>query len=520
MNRFKNFKFKKQHLIFLIIIVAVFFRFFQIGSVPPGLYPDVAVNGTDAIDANQTLNYQIFYPANNGREGLFINFIALSFKILGIGLWQLRLVGAIIGVLTVWGIYLLTNELLGENTALFASVFAASSFWAVNFSRIGFRAIMVPFILVFTLYFLHKGFTKEKKKTTNYVLAAIFFGLGFYTYISFKIAPLLLFILLFYTFFKEREIFRKNFKYLILFAAISLIIVFPILSFEFNSKDAAVRTGQVSIFNSAVNHGNFLGTLIKTTSLSLGMFNFYGDPNWRHNLSGLPDLNIIVGILFLIGIAISLKKFFKGDLAEKFTSLLLGSWLLVMLIPAILTEEGMPHSLRAIGSMVPAFIFAGIGANALFNYLSKKKNIKLAKNVIIGLVALVLVSDFILYFIIWVGRQEVIDQFTTKYVEEANYLNKIPDSFHKYVIANEGGVLISGFPVQTQTIKFLTYGKSQVIFINPPDIERLNIPKQTFFIALKDDESIKNLLEKRGKVIESYVSTANKSTNFKVYFVE
>jgi len=515
---------KKKYLILLIIGVAVIFRFWQLDNVPPGLYPDIATNGTDAINANQNFDYKIFYPANNGREGLFINLIALSFKVLGTGIWQLRIVGAIIGVLTVYGTYLLTKEFFEENAALFASFFMATGFWAVNFSRIGFRAIMVPFILVFSLYFFLRKLEDNKKPIWDFIIAGLFFGLGFYTYISFKIAPLILIVLGGFILATNRLTIQKNWKGIILFTLITAIIAFPILWFQFASKDAAVRTGQVSILNPQVNKGDLIGTALKTTLLSFGMFNFYGDPNWRHNFANMPALNFAVGIFFIVGIIISLKKLFirKVPMKDKMPLVLIFSWILAMFIPAILTEEGMPHSLRSIGTMVPAFVMAGIGANYLSNILYKQRK-KLAKIAIVILTSSVLISDFIIYFDIWAKKPEVIDQFTTRYVEIARYFNKIPNEIEKYVVVNEPGTIVDGFPVQAQTIKFLTYGKSNVTFLNPDDVEKIKIDQKTVIADLKNDKRIETYISQNhtiDKIDASEIITSNQSTNFVVYFVQ
>lgn len=40
---------------------------------PPGLYPDEAMNGNNALEANRTGDYKTFYPDNNGREAIFIH---------------------------------------------------------------------------------------------------------------------------------------------------------------------------------------------------------------------------------------------------------------------------------------------------------------------------------------------------------------------------------------------------------------------------------------------------------------
>jgi len=90
----------KKIFIFLILILAIasFFRLWHLNSIPPGVYPDEAINGNDAIQALNTGQYKLFYPDNNGREGLFINLIALSFNIFGVHIWSLKLISALIGI--------------------------------------------------------------------------------------------------------------------------------------------------------------------------------------------------------------------------------------------------------------------------------------------------------------------------------------------------------------------------------------------------------------------------------------
>ena len=74
MGGFKN-KLLITTLLLLILIVAVVFRFWLLDSAPPGLYPDEAVNAVDAARAQESGDYSVFYPNNNGREGLYINIV-------------------------------------------------------------------------------------------------------------------------------------------------------------------------------------------------------------------------------------------------------------------------------------------------------------------------------------------------------------------------------------------------------------------------------------------------------------
>lgn len=186
----------KKILISLLIILAIasFLRLWQLDLTPPGVYPDEAINANDALDSLGNKEFKVFYPENNGREGLYIWLISLSFAVFGPSIWALKIISALIGILTVLGIYLLSKELFSQRIALLSSFFLALSFWHINFSRIAFRAILIPFCLTFGFYFLLKGF--KNWKTHNFIISGIFWGLGFYTYISYRVSVLLLFFFL------------------------------------------------------------------------------------------------------------------------------------------------------------------------------------------------------------------------------------------------------------------------------------------------------------------------------------
>ena len=174
-------------LLFLILALAAFFRIWQIESLPPAVYPDEAMNGNDAISAVQTGDYQVFYPENNGREGFYINLIALSFKYFGVGIWQLKIISIFAGLLTILAAAWLALRLFSGKKAqvisLLTAFFIATSFWHINFSRIGFRAIMAPFFLVWALYFLLRFYKNEGSnfsQTLSAVFGGILFGYGLF----------------------------------------------------------------------------------------------------------------------------------------------------------------------------------------------------------------------------------------------------------------------------------------------------------------------------------------------------
>ena len=110
MNKFlKQFQTRKFWFIFGIISIIAFgtsIRLWNLNENPPGLQYDEAYNGLDAIRAVENSDYKIFYTENNGREGLYINAIALSLKFLGTNNLSVRLVSALFGIFTLIGLFI------------------------------------------------------------------------------------------------------------------------------------------------------------------------------------------------------------------------------------------------------------------------------------------------------------------------------------------------------------------------------------------------------------------------------
>ena len=515
---------KTEIIIFiLILILAAFFRFWDINSVPPGLYPDEAINGNDALNNPG----RVFYSQNNGREGLFVNLIFLSFKVFGVKTSSIRLTSAIIGLLVIIGIYLLVKELFFFSShatlvALFSSLFAATGFWPVNFSRIGFRGILTPLLLVFSFYFLFKSFRygiKEKFFSKgvflNLILGSVIFGLGFYSYTVFRMAVLLLVTMLsLWWYFYRKKAIQKKFFIMFLWTTLIVFLVGLPLGIYFLRYPSYFlsRAAGVSIF--AQDHPIKDGFISLYKHLT--MFNFRGDSNWRHNLSGSPELLWPVGLLFLLGVAVSIKYLYQS-IKNKTPYLLIAftflfAWFFIMLSPAFLTFEGIPHSLRAIGTFPSVFIFSGIGLDTLYYYFRnwmKRLTVSRLNYFIILFSLFALLFSFIFaqyykYFDLWGKNKEVKGAFTQYFVEIGNYLNSLPPTVNKYLVVNEAGVPVpfpSGIPMPAQTIMFIERTKhstDKTVYLLPKDLSSLPLkPGQNVIVMMKFDINVISQLKRR-----------------------
>lgn len=483
---------KHKLALILIILIAIFFRFWQFSSIPVGLYQDEAMNGADALSSLQSGDFEVFYANNNGREGMIIWLDALAIRMFGTEPWVLRLFPAIAGLLAVLGLYFLARELFNVKIALVSSFFMATGFWAINFSRMGFRAgLMVP-ILIWAFYFLLRGFHSDRHRMSIawFVLAGVLFGLGFYTYIPFRFAPILALLMFSPLLLKKKS--KSLWSGIIFFVVMVFVIALPIgLYFLNNPADFFGRSSGVSVFSQ--------GFLIKSLAINivttLGMFNVAGDFNWRHNYAGAPELFLPVGLLFLLGIVLSIKR-------RAFEDKLLLLWFAIFLLPNFLASEGNPHALRAIGAMPVAMIFSGIGFMWLYekiqkyfdnkisdpNFIKYKNQLlRLKKEIFLFFIAfLIFVGgyNFNQYFTRWASNSNVAIAFSQSQVKIADYLNTLPKETKKYALWHQDDrATDNGLPVSAQTVYFLTSQKTEVHYLKSNELDKIILGQAGTVIA-------------------------------------
>ena len=100
-------------LLLAVFAVAVFFRLWQQGQVPPGFNFDEAY---ESLEAHRLLTqpgyHPIYFTGNWGITPLEIYLTALAFRFVGEQTLAIRYVSAVVGIVTIPGLYLLARTLL------------------------------------------------------------------------------------------------------------------------------------------------------------------------------------------------------------------------------------------------------------------------------------------------------------------------------------------------------------------------------------------------------------------------
>ncbi|MGD8968195.1 MAG: glycosyltransferase family 39 protein, partial [Anaerolineae bacterium] len=160
--------------------LAAALRLLLLSDVPPGLYHDEAFNGLDALGVLKG-KHAIYFAVNQGREPFFIYVVAATVGSLGRTPGALRMAAAICGTLTVPATYAMAHAWFNRRVALLSAAIIATTFWHVQLSRVGFRAVTLP--LAIALMLPVGAWAFRSRRGDAWLLAGILYGATFYTYL-------------------------------------------------------------------------------------------------------------------------------------------------------------------------------------------------------------------------------------------------------------------------------------------------------------------------------------------------
>jgi len=202
-------------ILFFILILAAFLRLVKLGQIsPPGLNQDEAANAWSAYCLLKTgkdysgAHWPIYYVRNLGGNStsLYV-YLLLPFQAIGgLNIYTAHLPAAVLGIFTVFVIYLVGKKLFDENTGLAAAALLALNPWHLHESRWGHEASIAPLLGLAPLaLMLWAGLPVSDDKTASPrpIIAAVagaLTGIGCYGYHSVRLfVPAFLFVAVLFT---------------------------------------------------------------------------------------------------------------------------------------------------------------------------------------------------------------------------------------------------------------------------------------------------------------------------------
>ncbi len=447
-GRFGRMMLRRQEifLVAAILFVAAFLRLYRLDQLPPGLHYDEAFNATQAQKVLAGVEHPLVFSEDLTEEPMSIYTTSAFFALFGPSPFSLRLVSAVVGILTVATLYFLARQLFSSRFAALLSAFIlAILYWHINFSRLGMEPIFLPLILSLALLFFIRArrnvFASEANQSPDllatpvsnqplyppaqwmngigFALAGIFLALSLYTYKSALFVPILFAVFIVTEILIGKSYLLRNSRGIALLILVAVLVFAPLGLYwathpgEFVERPSSVLVSPSVLANNVVQVS--------------AMFFLHGDENPRSNLPGRPILDPVLAIGFIVGIVVSLARWRRVEIR------LMLLWLGVMVLPSVLTDFA-PHFGRSIGAAPAVALITGYGFTALVDKVPSRFLAfpGTARQGRCGLLLLGLAfstfSTFRDYFDVWASRSGQFDSFDVGLLSLAQKLRLQPAS--------------------------------------------------------------------------------------------
>lgn len=400
-------------LLVIILLLAAFLRFWQLGNNPPSLSWDEASWGYNAYtlgldgrdEFGKFLPIQYLESFGDFKPPLYAYLTILPVKIFGLNEFSTRFASAFFGVLTVAVTYFLVKELFKKSVfsvqySVFSAFFLAISPWHINLSRAAFEANVASFFIISGVWLF---LVAMQNKPRWLIISAISFVLSMYTFNTARIVSPLLVLVLVIGFrgklmLIKRETIVAGILGLIIFIPLGIFLISPQAKLRFNEVNIFSDLGIIERTNQEIKNDNnaWWSKIIHNRRIAYGQeflkhyfdhFNpaflfIKGDGNPKFSTGDVGQLYLwdlpflILGTLFLF---------------RKREGLwwLLVFWMAVGIIPAATARET-PHALR-IETTLP--VWQIIVAYGVISLISQMRQIKLRKKLAVFLFSLLIFNS-------------------------------------------------------------------------------------------------------------------------------
>lgn len=451
--------FKANFLILVILSIGILFRTYHFSSNPPSLNWDEVSIGYNANSILHTGKDEFgtklplyFRSLDDYKMPVYVYLTSLSIAVFGYTDIAVRFTSLFFGVLTIYLVYLLSQQLFQKKSvALFSAFCVAVMPWNIAFSRMAAEAnVALAFTLIAILLFL-KGVVGRQKLLW---ISVFFFGLASYTYLSFRIVAPLVGLGMFIVNIKQ---FISNRK-LLISVLIPAIIVGVLLLRDVTGRNALARFSGTNFFSHSselleINEkemklDGLLGiniprrlihdslVLASASIITRAYLSHFSADYLIFGIGHKQESSIYSGLMYVWMIPFilyGLYMLFQTQKKESYAVVLL--LLFIAPIPASVTWD-VPHAIRTIALSVPLCLLAGLGMHAI---LERSKTIKsfyiyiLCLAIMSGVIGSEVFVFFHQYFVhIPVERSQL---WQYSYKEMTNYVESVKHTYDKIIIS-------------------------------------------------------------------------------------
>jgi 4-amino-4-deoxy-L-arabinose transferase-like glycosyltransferase len=373
----------------LLLLVIVFAHLYQINAIPRGLYLDessIGVNAAGIANSGKDefgVSFPLYFKAfGEYKNPVYIYTTAIFFKLFGVSFFTLRFPAFLFFILALGGVYLLSRKIFKDDKFIRIYVLIGFGFLPhyFNLSRLAFEVISQLTFTVLSLILVYKVFHEKIPQYTHKWLrwlnrplalpALLGLSIGFtvYTYSTARALSFLFLASICGVYFN-----KENLKKLVTIVLFFLVALLP--WFVFIVQNPTALTNRLTEVSYLTNTATSITDKIQTFNIeynkyfTLKYLILSGDPNARHTTGFDGLVYIPVLILFFYGLL-----YFIFDIQQRRNrfNILLTINVFLAVIPAALTDESSPHSLRSLLISLFIFLISCFGVAGLLKIDSKK----------------------------------------------------------------------------------------------------------------------------------------------------
>ncbi len=496
----------------LVLIVAASIRFYALDRVPYGLWFDEALNAQDAVKAANGGGLKLIYPDEFPREPMYETILIGVTRVFGPSVVAYRTTSAVIGILTIFLLFVCVRSYMGEREALLAAAVLATLRWHVIFSRLIFRTLMLPMWI--TLIVLAAKWVKQNPTYHRAAALGALVGGGFYIYLAWYFmlpGVLLLLVWVFWDAIRTVELRRPA-----LFCGVTaMIVASPLFAhYRQNPADLFARPDAVSPLKGE----NPLEEIGKNFFQALGMFHYRGDHVAKQNIPHAPALNRVEGIFFAVGIMAALIELLRiarrhgaNKIPDVFAVIILG-WVSLGICATIFSKTDSPNFLRTLVVTPAVATLTSIGFWAVWTGWTKWTGLS---NSGVHRFSLFVIPLWLALgggwtswqvFYQWANRTDVFEGFVGPYAQLGNAAAETPPDISfwvpRYIAEHRTFQFISSPDPRKPSPKIIPYANFDFLRSKEGETEPRRIVATAHNVILPVLES----LAPKGKVIEFFRS--------------
>ncbi len=375
----------------LLLLLAAGLRLWDLGSLPLGLDHE-EVTDIRISEAIRSGNISVFYNLEplgeqGGREGLFHTLLTAVSTFTGKGLLGYRALSALSNLVMLALVYALATRLYGPLAGVAALALLVVGLWPVLLARSVIQATMLPLLVAAVLLTLARALPvyyhapATEPGTMPFAALGLLLGLGFYIHPAHFLLVLGVMLFIVYMVLSRQPLSLRTLSYIGFAILVMIIIAMPYLISSIRLPELGGATRVFGDYTVAANPP--LQAIVESL---IGIF-FRGDTNPTHNLPGRPLVDLVSGLIIIIGLLAALNQWRR----PRFTLPLMA--LLVLFPIAFLTVHS--PDFEAFSALLPVLaLLFGLGVTTLFNMLPRQSRPVLG----LGLIVLLVFNG------VWLGR--------------------------------------------------------------------------------------------------------------------